>query len=187
MLTSVRPERYALKTLEKNSVGFERPDCTRRTPPSARFFCVRSSPSMSGACGASSDAPVSLYAGRSTRKSLLTLLNGGSKPENLYKGAAMPKKINIALFQGIPVRYVILKRKVWFLLSDVNDVLDLEPGTFYHDSGQHAEVNIKMLGSKQRVQIVTAFGVLTLSVRSQSANAERFVSWVYDMAIRGGK
>lgn len=187
-LTKQEVSRYALKVLEKNSYGISLPDCTRRTPPLARFFCVRNeSPFMGGACGASSDAPVSLYAGRLTRKSLPTRLASGSKSENLYKGATMPKKINIALFQGIPVRYVILKRKVWFLLSDVADVLEIDPGAFYRDSGQHAEVDIKMRRSKQRVQIVTAFGVLTLSVRSESANAEQFVSWVYDMAMGSTK
>ena len=85
VLTSVRPERYALKTLEKNSVGFGSPDYSRRTPPSTRFFYVRGkSLFMDEPCGASSGAPGSLSTGLPTCTVSSTRLEAGSENSKRY-------------------------------------------------------------------------------------------------------
>ncbi|WP_278540402.1 BRO-N domain-containing protein [Oxalobacter formigenes] len=88
LLTSRQLSSYSVHALEKNSVGFGRPVCKRRTPPQQRFFCVRNKPLMSGACGNPSGLPVSVYAGRPTRKSLLTPLDGGSRFQKLVNGGS---------------------------------------------------------------------------------------------------
>ena len=191
VLTSSQMSRYAIqKSPEKNGVGFERPDYTRRTPPQQRFFCVRSKPSfMSGACGNPSGLPVSVYAGRSIRKSLLTLLNGGSKSQNLYTEAAMPK-VKIGSFKGCPVHYVTLRNNVWFFTTDVLAVLDLDPDSAIFEKNPEncrAQIEVKIAGKKVRADIISFFGITSIAHLSTVRHAKRFMWWALMMTKRGRK
>lgn len=183
-LTNREANRYAIqKSPEKNGVGFSDLDYKRRTPPQQRFFCVRSKPSfMSGACGASSDAPVSFCTGSLTRKSLLTLLARGGKPQNLQKGATMPK-VKIGSFEGCPVRYVTLKRNIWFFTTDVLAVLDLKPipNILNKIPGNRlAQVDVKIAGKKIRTDIISPFGIASIAPLSTVSHASRFALWAHE-------
>lgn len=71
--------------MQHTVIGFSSLNRLRRTPPSERFFYVRSKSPMSGACGRSQGLPVSLVSGLLTRKLLLTRLAAGVRVKNLTK------------------------------------------------------------------------------------------------------
>lgn len=57
-LTQITGRGYTDSALEKDGAGFGDLLLCGGQPPSVRYFFVRMSPSMGGACGASSDAPI---------------------------------------------------------------------------------------------------------------------------------
>ena len=183
MLTSVRLERYAIKMLVRNSDGYRSPVCKRRTPPTERFFCVRNkSPFMGGACGTPFGVPGSFCTGLRTRKSLPTPFAGGGKSDNLQKGAVMPE-IKIGSFKGCPVRYVTLKRNIWFFTTDVLAVLDLDPVPTILNKippNRQAQVDVKIAGKKVRTDIVSPFGISSIAHLSTVGHASRFVLWAHE-------
>lgn len=97
-------------------------------------------------------------------------------------------KIHHALYKGVSIRYVSLKGRVWFFLGDVAKVTPVDDDTLAKIDPRHlAGANVKILGTKQRVDIVTAFGVLVLGNLSGGPLATSFTHWAYDMARGGAK
>ncbi|MCZ4065389.1 hypothetical protein NB636_10385 [Oxalobacter aliiformigenes] len=90
----------------------------------------------------------------------------------------MPK-IKIAHYEGTPIHYVTPNRRVWFVTADILEVLELENETLKDVlPEQKAQIDVKIHGQKQRIDIIAFFGVLQLAARSKSGRVLSFTRWL---------
>lgn len=90
--------------------------------------------------------------------------------------------IDAALFRGVSIRYTFLSDRIWFFTSDILDILRLDENACSEiDAAYRAEIKARILGKKERIAVVSAFGVASLCVKSRSVHAPALLSFASHM------
>ena len=84
-------------------------------------------------------------------------------------------------FDGADVRVIDQDNKLWFVLNDVCNVLQINnsrQAASYLDDDEKGVINSDTLGGVQKATIINESGLYSLILRSRKPEAKRFKKWV---------
>ena len=100
----------------------------------------------------------------------------------------MPK-VNNALYRGFPVRYIALsKHRLWFFESDILSALGLDTEVVKQvPANWRGKIDVKLGGKKNRIDVLSLFGIFSLCGRTHPKRAADFVYFLYRNRLGGAK
>lgn len=197
MITQTAKSSYNILTAKKDAVGIGLPILLADTAIRAVFLSVMS-PSMGGACGVQQCTPIPV-SGKTNPQVLAHPIGLGRKGfKNSYWRHIMSEnspRISAPVpfsFESKEVRAVNRNGEIWFVASDVCNVLELSnPSVSLEalDDDEKAIFNLghsgypkNYLGYSNRgnpnVNIINESGLYALILRSRKPQAKRFRKWV---------
>ena len=173
---------------EKDGAGFGDLLLCGGQPPSVRFFNVRMSPSMGGACGASSDAPIVPHNRFANPQALARPVwrqeRQGYKPyvrrHIMYNQSIATSVATESFnFDNFPVRAINRNGDIWFIAADVCAAIDIGTEKIRRLDDDEKGLHLTQTpGGKQEMSIINESGLYALILRSRKPEAKRFRKWV---------
>lgn len=171
---------------EKDGAGFGDLLLCGGQPPSVRYFFVRMSPSMGGACGASSDAPIVPHNRFANPQALAHPVwrqeRQGYKPyvrRHVMSNHSIATSVASFSFEKFTVRAINRNGEIWFVAADVCAAIDLGTEQIRRLDDDEKGLHLTQTpGGKQEMSIINESGLYALILRSRKPEAKRFRKWV---------